>query len=111
MLSNPDVMPKTSPKLEINALPLLALHKPAATVSVSVMISPIHTESGPVIMPADGIGLIVITLAKTVVPQLFKTVYVIVSKPAMTPKTTPVLETNALLLLAFHVPKTTVSDS
>ena len=53
---------------------LLLLQVPPLTVEVSVIDAPVHTVAGPLIVPADGDGLIVIVFVATAVPQLFVTV-------------------------------------
>jgi len=73
----------------------LLLHDPLPDVSVSVAEEPIHSEVGPVIKPASGNGLMVMTLEAVAVPQLLVTAYRMVSTPAARPETTPVLLTVA----------------
>lgn len=85
---------------------LLLLQLPPLTASVNVIVDPVQTLAGPLIVPAVGAAVIVTAVVADAVPQLLVTVYVIVAVPADTPLTTPV----ALLMLAIvgelllHVP-------
>ena len=52
----------TIPEVPILATPvLMLLQTPPAAASDSVIVAPIHTEDGPVIVPARGNGLTVIS--------------------------------------------------
>ena len=48
---------------------LLLVQVPPAAASVRVMVDPVHTDPGPVIVPADGNGLTVINVVAIPVPQ------------------------------------------
>ena len=107
-------MPNTTPVLDTKALALLALQDPPVTASDKVIEWLTQTESGPVKVPAVGAGSTVITrvaVALVVVAHETVTVYIIVSTPAVTPSTVPVLEINAWPLDAFQVPPVTASDN
>ena len=60
MMAVPDITPVTIPVLPTEAVPeALLLHVPPPVRSVSVVVRPMHTVSGPVI--PDGPGLTVTT--------------------------------------------------
>ena len=102
MLSVPAITPVTTPPKTV-ALLLAVLHVPPLAVSLKVIIEPKQTLVAPVIVPATGNGLTVITYIATAVPQLLVTVYCMVSTPQDIPVTTP-LETLAFALVVLHIP-------
>ena len=93
------MIPCTTPELFTVALPLLAVQVPPPA-SVSAVVSPIHTESAPVI--GDGNGL---TVTMVMAIQPVEAVYVTEPVPADTPVTTPeVADTDICALVLLHVP-------
>ena len=75
MLAVPAVMPLTTPLVPTVATEvLLLLHVPPAVALLSVVVLPAVSVAVPVMVPADGNGLTVITLAAAAVPQLLVTV-------------------------------------
>ena len=79
--------PVTMPPVTVAEGKLL-LQIPPLDVSDNVIGVLMHTFDGPVIVPAKGSGLIVTRFVAMAVPQLFVTVYLIVSIPVVTPVTT-----------------------
>jgi hypothetical protein len=108
IVSAPAVTPVTKPPLETVARALLLLQAPPVATSVNNIAVPTHTFEGPVILPAFGNILTVIAFVAVVVPHELVTAYLIVSRPAVIPVTTPP-ETVALVLLLLHVPPVTTS--
>ena len=104
MVSMPAVVPVTIPIDDTVALLLVALQVPPVTLSVRVVLDPAQTDDAPVIAPALGSGLIVITFVVVALPQLLVTVYIMVSVPAIMPLTTPEPDTNALPFVVLHDP-------
>lgn len=89
---------------------LLLLQVPPSAVSVSVADVPGQIADGPETTPATGNGLTVIVEVAMEVPQPFVTAYFMVSAPAVTPETIPLvpivaIEVNTLL----QVPPVTTS--
>ena len=109
MIEVPVVTPVTIPVVPIVALALLLLHVPPPTLLVKVVVNPTHTADVPVIVPAFGRGLIVIVFVVDAVPHTLVTEYIIVSIPAVTPVTIPVLPIEAFALLILHVPPVVAS--
>ena len=71
----PVATPVTTPALlTVASAALLLLQVPPVVASVSVMVAPVHTIAGPVMVPADGAGLTVSACVATAVPQLVVTV-------------------------------------
>ena len=68
---------------------LLVLHAPPVAMSVNVIEAPTQTLSTPVMSGTTGKESIIITENAMSLPQLFVTVYLIVSEPADIPVTTP----------------------
>ena len=68
---------------------LLLLHVPVppdAVASASVMVDPVHTDDGPVIVPATGDALTVMFVVFVTDPQLtLVSVYVIIVVPTLAP--------------------------
>lgn len=99
-----------TPDADADAWLLLVLQQPPATASFAVIVEPIHTLVGAVIVPASGSGLIVITFEVVAVPQALEKVYKTESLPAVTPETIPVAEIVACGLLTLQLPPETASD-
>jgi hypothetical protein len=98
MVSIPPVTPVTMPPATV-AEALLLLHVPPATASVRVIVEPMHTLEGPVILPAfDGL-----TVTVRVALQPPVNAYIIVDVPVATPETIPeplpTVATDVLLLV------------
>jgi hypothetical protein len=96
------------------ALALLLVHVPPLTVFVSVIVNPVHTIEGPLIVPADSAGFTVTTVvADAEHPKPLVTLYDIVDVPIATPDTipdvVPTVATAGVLLL--HVPPVVALDS
>lgn len=68
IVSIPLVIPVTTPPVT-DALVLLLLHTPPVTAFESVIVDPMHTPEGPVIVPAFGNGLTVIPFVAETVPH------------------------------------------
>ena len=107
----PGTIPFTTPDEFIVATDVLLLvHEPPAVPSESVFVLPVQI----VFVPIIGLMLMLITLTAKVatdVKQLLDTVYEIVSIPAATPVTMPVLLTVARAVNSLlHVPPLTASD-
>ena len=102
MVSVPAKTPVTTP-LETVAFALAVLHVPPLAASLRVILAPTQTLVAPVIVPATGNGLTVITCVATAVPQLLVTVYCMLSVPVATPVTTPP-ETVAFAFVVLHTP-------
>jgi hypothetical protein len=66
----PVVAPVTTPAALMIALLPGVLHVPPATLLLSVMVESTQTDEGPVIVPATGSGLTVITAVADADPQL-----------------------------------------
>jgi hypothetical protein len=91
-------MPVEEPTAAIVAL--LLIHEPPAVASARVVVVPGHKVSVPVI--ADGNGSTVLT---EVAIQPVPNEYVIITVPALTPVSTPVLLTVAIVAsLLLHAP-------
>src|SRR6185312_16400144 len=90
--------------------PLLLLHvPPVLPVEVKLMLAPVHTDEGPLMVPASSSGLTVMVVTAVADPQVaVDTVYVIVVVPAATPVTRPVdaFTVAAAGLLLIQVPPT-----
>ena len=71
-----------------------------------VVADPVQTVVAPLIAPATGRGLTVISADAIEVPQLLVTIYFMVAVPAALPVTNPVLEFTVAtrVLLLFQVP-------
>ena len=68
-------MPVTTPvPLMLAKPPLTLLHVPPPAASVRFVVPVGHTDSIPVIVPANGNGFTVTTAVAAAVPQLFVTV-------------------------------------
>jgi hypothetical protein len=68
-------MPVTTPALLMVATAVvLLLHVPPVVASVRVAVRPEHTVDAPVMIPADGVALIVTALVAAAVPQVLETV-------------------------------------
>ena len=91
IVSIPVTMPVTMPVLPTVALAVVALQVPPVAASARVTVPPAHTFAGPVMAPASGNGLMVMGCVTVVVPQPLVTAYSMVSVPAVTPVTMPVL--------------------
>ena len=104
MVSVPGVMPVTMPPVVMVALVLLLPQAPPGTLLVSMISEPTHTFDGPVMVPVKVLELTATTWVALAVPQLFTTVYSMVSSPAVMPVTMPVLPTVAVPLLLLQVP-------
>ena len=117
----PELTPYTTPVVEptVPTAVLLLLHVPVppdAVTSESVIVSPVHTDEGPVIVPAEGEVTTVTFIVVVADPQeTVVSVNVIVVVPALTPYTTPVVEptvpTAVLLLLHVPVPPDAVASA
>ena len=71
----PVAIPVTVPVALIDAMAaLLLLQVPPVVASVRVVFAPVHTVVAPLMVPALGAGLTVITLVAVAVPQLLVTV-------------------------------------
>jgi hypothetical protein len=91
------------------AWPLLALHTPPGAASDKVMEAPVHTVEGPDMLPAERNGPTVTDKVVVAVPQLFVTVYLIVSVPTIRGVRIPDEEMEALPLVTPQVPPLTPS--
>lgn len=101
--ATPDTMPEADPTVATEVLP--ELHDPPGAPSVSVSGVPTHTRVDPVMEPASGIGFTVIGNVAIEEPQILVTVYLIVSRPAAAPVTTPDVPTDAIeTLLLLQAP-------
>ena len=81
-------------------MPALALHSPPPTVSVSVVVAPLHTAPAPVIAVGDKL-----TVTVVVVLQPEVVVKVTIATPVLNPVTIPVDVPIAMgVLLLAHVP-------
>ena len=87
-VSTPGAMPEITPPDTV-AFPFIVLHRPPAAVSDTIIVAPVQTVDIPDIIPAIGKGLTVTGCDAIAVPHEFVTVYLIVSRPAATPVTTP----------------------
>ena len=70
----PLVAPVTRPATEMTAFVLVQLHVPPVVESASKIPDSAHTITGPAIIAACGIGLIVIIFTAVAVPQTLVTV-------------------------------------
>lgn len=112
IVSSPVVTPSTTPVVDIKPSPFVAVHKPPLTESVRVMLLPVHTDEGPVTVPAFGNGLTVIKNDAAALPQMLVTVYIMLSVPAETPDTIPDVPTVAMpAVTLLQVPPDNVSVS
>ena len=107
IVSIPDEMPEI--RLSTNeAWPLVVSQLPPGELVFMVIVAPIQTADGPVKVPAEGSGLMVIIFCAKSVPHKFVSRYLMVSNPGVLPVTIlPVIV--ALLLLKLHVPVATLS--
>jgi len=94
-------MPVTTPEVLITATDgLLLVHEPPVEAEVNEIVAPPQTEVAPII--SAGIAPTVIT---NDVLQPVPNVYIIVVVPGVTPVTSPVVLTEAtVVLLLLHVP-------
>ena len=104
MIALPAPIPIVTPPLTIATLVLLLPHTPPLIALLNVVDEPTHSDVAPVIVPATGNGLTVITCVSTAVPQPFVTEYEIMTLPAATPLTTPPLTVAVKSLLLVQVP-------
>ena len=75
MVAEPAATPVTSPELfTVNIDVLLLLHEPPVTVFDINATEVTHTPSGPVMVPALGIGLTVTIFVEVLAPQLLVSV-------------------------------------
>ena len=109
IVSMPAVRPVITPFVTL-VCAFVFVHVPPETVSTSVIDPLTHILLCPVMLPANGNGLIVIGLDAVSAPQMFVTVYLMVSVPADKPKTTPFWMVSATLLL-IQIPPLIVSAS
>ena len=107
----PDVIPVSVPALLMDAMPPGAtLHTPPPAALLNDIDDPEHTTDGPTIVPAAGDVLTVTVLPVFTVPQLFVTVYCIVSVPMLMAVTTPVGDTVHMpAVVCDHTPPGLVS--
>ena len=83
----------------------LLVQLPPVAASRRVPVKPVHIVVVPLMLPADGAGLTVITTPVLAVPQLLVTEYEILAVPADTPVTAPVAAVVATeVLLLDHTP-------
>jgi len=109
MLSVPADIPVAMPNPETLALPSVELHKPPGVPSVYAEVTSVQIVDAPDMTPAYGNGLMVITFIAADVPQVFVTVYLIVSKPGDTPVIIPPI-IDAVALVQLHMPLGEASD-
>ena len=110
----PALTPYTTPVVEptVPTAVLLLLHVPVppdAVASARGIVNPVHTDEGPVIVPATGDAITVIFVVVVAEPQeTVVSVKVIIVVPALTPYKIPVtgsmVPTAVLLLLHVPVP-------
>ena len=107
----PPDTPETTPVAEptVATVVVLDAHVPPDVVSLSVVVAPAHMVVTPV-MGAIAFT-IVIALVAVALPQLFVTMYMAVSLPAVTPVTVPPLVMVAFPLLMLHEPPLTELDN
>ena len=75
MVALPVVLPLTTPAaLTLAIAALLLLHVPPLTASLKVVVVPVQTDVTPVMVPADGNGLIMTVVVADTLPQLPVTV-------------------------------------
>ena len=72
IVSVPAAAPVTTPADTLAVL--LLLHAPPVDASVKVIVEPTHTLESPVIVPASGNGLMVISFVVVAVPHILVTV-------------------------------------
>jgi hypothetical protein len=100
MVTVPVVTPVTIPVLPMVATAvLLLLHTPPVTAFANVIVAPVQTVEGPVIVPALSEAPMFTVLVVTDVPQLLVTVYLIVSNPGLKADTTPLPLIAAMVVL------------
>lgn len=102
----PVATPKAEPvALLIEAIVLLLLTQlPPVEVLVKVAEVPVQIVEGPESVPAE-VGAPTFTTKEAVsAPQELAAIYLMVSRPAESPPTTPVESTVAWVLVALHVP-------
>ena len=87
---------------------LLLLHTPPAAASVKAIVLPAQTIDAPLITPASGGVLTVISLVATAVPHELVTEYDMTALPVMIPETMPP-ETEAAVPELVHAPPDTGS--
>jgi hypothetical protein len=106
MVTEPTDTPVTTPAvLTVAREASLLLQVPPVPVVVKLIVVPVHTVLGPLIVPALGMGNTVIGLVLRAVPQALVTVYLMVSRPALTPVTIPVVPTVAAAVFTLlHTP-------
>ena len=86
----PGVTPVTTPVALTVATPgVPEFQVPPPAASASVTDNPVHTLVLPVIVPAEGLELIVTDAVALAVPQLLTTIYEMVVVPVVTPVTIP----------------------
>ena len=71
MMEVPGVIAVTIPELFIETFPLLLLHVPVVESSAKVIVEPIQTEDGPVIVATTGNGFTVMVFVESIVPHPF----------------------------------------
>ena len=101
----PLLTPVTIPVLPTVATAvLLLLQVPPLIPSVKVIVDPVHTLAGPVMVPAVAVVPMDMGSVAMAVPQLLLTVYTIVSRPALTAVNEPTVVMVALALVMLQVP-------
>ena len=102
----PDVRPFTTPDaFTVATTVLVLLHTPPVVASVNVVDEPAIIVAVPLIVPAAGEGLTVITWVAAAVPQPLVTVYDMVVVPDVRPITIPEAFTVATtVLVLLHTP-------
>ena len=114
MMAEPTATPVNTPvEGFIVALADVLLQLPPGAASVSVIVEPRQTFTGPFIVPGlgspDPIVMILVAVSE---PQELVTIYLMVSVPGVTPVTTPEVLIVALPFVLLHtpVPLAKVSD-
>lgn len=100
----PLVTPPTTPVVDTVATPTLALQVPPGDGSVKVIVEPWHTADGPEIVPAVRKAPMDNVRLATAVPQLFVTVYRMVSSPGLMAVSVPIPVITANVLVTDHTP-------
>ena len=70
IVSSPASTPVTTPDTDTVAFAFATLHIPPVAASVNVVVAPAHTPVAPVMLPAEGDTLTVMTFVAYAVPQL-----------------------------------------
>src|SRR5664280_3021942 len=109
MVTLPGPTAVTKPVAEFTVatrLLLLLQLPPMAPLLDKALVAPEQMVVVPLMVPADGIELIVIFAVDKALPQVPVTVYAIVAEPAATPVTTPVVASTvaAAILLLLQLP-------